>query len=655
MRKHLIVLFSLLTPLGIVGCSDDKNEPPVIEPEAVTLAVSTENVYGEELAVSWSEGDQLGVFAAETVNGTFLLSGQGGTAAGNFGGEITGTPQTYAVYYPYAATTVMEEKVLSVKVPEIQHYTAGKLTKGENPMVGVSASTTVKMKNLCGVLGVKVVAEKNVTVYSITFKAAEGQKVAGDAAVDISGGAEDPVLVMSGTAANSVKLNVSDEGFIIAKGNSAMFYIVLPPQTYTGVEISIHTGDNEDKVFQVEGGLTINRSAMTKGVEFVFEKDGEPKPEDGTDLNDPNRYNISGLTEVYSNCYLIGQSGAYFFNATVIGNGEDGIHPDGGFHTESVSISPLSAVLLWEEEEGTVTDVKLSEGGTYLLFNAVKIPGNAVIAVYDGANGSGNILWSWHIWLSETPRDHQYKDSDGNNTYLVMDRNLGAKYAPATDVQADIEAMTTAQRFASYGLYYQWGRKDPFWGGATVTGMKEKTVFGQVTAFNTIAYDGTQDNVNNNLLYAVQHPATYILWNKTNLVWTVNPVPNLWGNPTGYDNYPKGKKTIYDPCPVGYMVSPADLWLASKFDEAYIGKFSKGRMFKYDGNNIAWYPGAGLRWEDDGGLGDVGIAGYYWSNSVFDAEGKGAAEYLFPLSSTGIFTLNKYASASGHNVRCVRE
>ena len=55
MRKHLIVLFSLLTPLGIVGCSDDKNEPPVIEPEAVTLAVSTENVYGEELAVSWSE------------------------------------------------------------------------------------------------------------------------------------------------------------------------------------------------------------------------------------------------------------------------------------------------------------------------------------------------------------------------------------------------------------------------------------------------------------------------------------------------------------------------------------------------------------------------------------------------------------------------
>lgn len=78
-------------------------------------------------------------------------------------------------------------------------------------------------------------------------------------------------------------------------------------------------------------------------------------------------------------------------------------------------------------------------------------------------------------------------------------------------------------------------------------------------------------------------------------------------------------------------------------------------MFKYDGSHIAWYPGAGLRWEDDGGLGDVGIAGYYWSNSAFDAEGKGAVEYLFFLSSTEIFNFNQYASASGHNVRCIRE
>ena len=645
MKKHLILLFSVLTVFGFTSCSDDEQEPPVVEPEVVTLSVGTENGYGEELPVTWNEGDQLGVFAAETLNGTFLLSGEGGKVASDFTGKIMGEPSTYRVYYPYSAAAVLEGSELSVKVPELQHYTAGKLTKGENPMIGVAASTTIQMKNLCGILGIKVVAERNISVYDITFKGAEGQKIAGEATVDMNYGEGDPTLLMSETATNVVRLTVSENGFAIAEGTSVMFYIVLPPQVYTNAEITIHTGEEENKTIAVEGDLTIKRSELTKGVEFVFEKEAEQKPTEGIDLNDPARYGMSGATGVYSNCYLINQPGTYFLNATVIGNGRNGLHPDGGFHTESVSIAPLSAALLWEEEEGTITDVKLSDGGTYLMFTAVKIPGNVVLAVYDGENGSGTVLWSWHIWLSETPRDHQYKDTDGNNTYLVMDRNLGAQYAPVTDVQADIEAMTAAQRWAAYGLYYQWGRKDPFWGGLTATGMKEKTVFGQVTTFNTVAFDKTEDNANNNLLYAIQHPATYITYNKSILAWTFTPVKNLWGNPAGYDNYPKGQKTIYDPCPVGYMVAPADLWLAVGF----------GRMFKYDGSHIAWYPGAGLRWEDDGGLGDVGIAGYYWSNSAFDAEGKGAVEYLFFLSSTEIFNFNQYASASGHNVRCIRE
>lgn len=77
MKKHLILLFSVLMAFGFPSCSDDEQEPPVVEPEVVTLSVGTENGYGEELPVTWNEGDQLGVFAAETLNGTFLLSGGG--------------------------------------------------------------------------------------------------------------------------------------------------------------------------------------------------------------------------------------------------------------------------------------------------------------------------------------------------------------------------------------------------------------------------------------------------------------------------------------------------------------------------------------------------------------------------------------------------
>lgn len=90
MKKHLILLFSVLMAFGFPSCSDDEQEPPVVEPEVVTLSVGTENGYGEELPVTWNEGDQLGVFAAETLNGTFLLSGEGGKVTSDFTGKIMG-------------------------------------------------------------------------------------------------------------------------------------------------------------------------------------------------------------------------------------------------------------------------------------------------------------------------------------------------------------------------------------------------------------------------------------------------------------------------------------------------------------------------------------------------------------------------------------
>lgn len=639
--------------LGFTGCKDD-DTPSLPKPERVTLSVTAENTYGEELAVVWNEGDRIGIFAAATLNGVFSLTGQAGTAAGEFEGEIAGPPETYYAYYPYDAAATLKDAAFSLTIPDVQTYVPGKLMP-RIPMVGTSSSAKIQMQNVCGVLAVKVVAERAVEVESVTFRTSGGQKAAGEARVGFRSGISLSV-VMSDTGSDAVTLNVPNGGLPIAAGDNALLYIALPPQTYDGAEICVATESGAQETLTLDHPLTVGCSELTEPVEVVFKKQAESKPQTGTDLNDPARYGISpGDPEVYANCYLVHEAGAYFLDATVIGNGPGGLHSDGGFHTQSVRIAPRSAALLWEEVEGTVTDVKLSDGGTYLTFNAARIPGNAVLAVYDGERGTGDILWSWHIWLSEKPRDHQYKDANGAGTYLVMDRNLGAAFAPATDVQADIEAMTDAQRYASYGLYYQWGRKDPFWGCASVSGMKDKVVFGQVTTITKIGYAATGDDADNNLLYAVRHPVDYILMNKSTLHWTGTPVKNLWGNPSGYENGGKGLKTIYDPCPVGYMVSPCDLWSASGFESAYVGKFKRGRMFSYDGENVAWYPGGGLRWEDDGALGDVGIAGYYWSNSVFDAAAKGACEYLFFMSSTEIFTTNAYASASGHNVRCVRE
>lgn len=71
--------------------------------------------------------------------------------------------------------------------------------------------------------------------------------------------------------------------------------------------------------------------------------------------------------------------------------------------------------------------------------------GNTVLAAFDA---KGEVIWSWHLWMTDQPELFAY-DEGGE----LMDRNLGATSALEADGAA------------SFGLLYQWGRKDPFYGG----------------------------------------------------------------------------------------------------------------------------------------------------------------------------------------------
>lgn len=77
------------------------------------------------------------------------------------------------------------------------------------------------------------------------------------------------------------------------------------------------------------------------------------------------------------------------------------------------------------------------------------LKGNAAIAAKDA---EGTILWSWHIWLTDKPKDQAYNNGAGT----MMDRNLGATSATPGDAGA-------------LGLLYQWGRKDPFPGSSSIS------------------------------------------------------------------------------------------------------------------------------------------------------------------------------------------
>lgn len=295
----------------------------------------------------------------------------------------------------------------------------------------------------------------------------------------------------------------------------------------------------------------------------------------------------------YSNCYVIHPNisdervDGFCFNATVIGNGDDGILS--GFDRTTANITPLSAGLIWESEYGLIQQVELLFGYVRFRVPDYKVTsGNAVIGVFDG---DGNVLWSWHIWIVDTIIS-TVTYTVGSEEVEIMDRNLGSLYSGVPD--SDENALK------SYGLYYQWGRKDPSMGPPSFNYMPMSTAtseyfdgFGdsQLSAgVVNIPQPRIEDGIDNPmyLILPTEWPAEY------QYDWLYDQVNHLWGG--GTNNI----KTIYDPCPEGYVV-PGDeinLILSNAIIDAYSSKYG---LTAYDESSVAvYFPYSGYKGVDRG-------------------------------------------------------
>ena len=150
------------------------------------------------------------------------------------------------------------------------------------------------------------------------------------------------------------------------------------------------------------------------------------------------------LSDKPANCYLINKKETnYLINAMYKGD-----------VTEQV---PSSVDVIWQSQSNLIQYLELKDGKASFYVAADsddgdKIKeGNAVIGAYDAG---GTLIWSWHVWAADYDPDAEGGAVDFNG-YSMMTRNLGALAADNSSVENIL---------ASYGLYYQWGRKDPFIG-----------------------------------------------------------------------------------------------------------------------------------------------------------------------------------------------
>lgn len=330
-----------------------------------------------------------------------------------------------------------------------------------------------------------------------------------------------------------------------------------------------------------------------------------------------------------ANCYVISKAGDYKFLA-VKGNGTEPVGAESSIDPIGM---PAKAVVLWESFGTTVApavgelikaDVEYRDG--YVFFSTADTyqEGNAVIAVTDS---EGNILWSWHIWLTDEPQAQVYNNDAG----IMMDRNLGSTSAVPGEVGA-------------IGLLYQWGRKDPFLGSSAVECNKMKIAESTITWPDAVL----KSEVTGTISYVTANPTTFVGADEYAGDWLYSSFDSaLWTTS-------ETTKSVYDPCPAGWRVPDGKIWSKAGFLTQYTNDAANyGISFNITSPSTTWYPKAGCRHASDGDLMNLGNAGSYWSASPED----GKFIYLSVIHISNY--MNPFLSINGrafaNSVRCVQE
>lgn len=305
-----------------------------------------------------------------------------------------------------------------------------------------------------------------------------------------------------------------------------------------------------------------------------------------------NPYDLSTeggtINQTTANCYVVNAAGTYklplvYGNAIKNGAKNEKAYNGTGFtdHNGLSISSPYingakDATLVWSDGFYMFKDIKLSDDKRYLIFTIdpdYMQQANGVLAVRDAYD---NIMWSWHIWvtehkvLDETYTVHGYGSDntrynlmqcnlgwvDGKSVYYNQ-RNLTFKFVQAgSDETVELNVTQEGAKFDYKDVgstYYQWGRKDPLvalknWDLIGANEYRPHQVGKEDYSYRTEAKRVSIGE-------SIQHPNVYYVRSGTGN-WNSNPVEALWNNQSngGTIEDVSSTKTIYDPSPRGFQV-----------------------------------------------------------------------------------------------------
>jgi hypothetical protein len=284
----------------------------------------------------------------------------------------------------------------------------------------------------------------------------------------------------------------------------------------------------------------------------------------------------------------------------------------GGNFFSSISSDPsaFDARIIWQEAGTGQSNVTVKIDGSGAIKDralsvtvqaGMKRSGNAVVAII--RKGSGlpfvggidvdEVLWSWHVWyMDDDNMNNNYMDKDYHNPNVssFMKRALG-RYD------------------GNQGMFYQWGRKDPFPKALTAVSPMD------VANLPVEKADNLSNAIKNPTVFYYIVPPTYPSWTGSSA-----PASDLW-------KATQTTKTYNDPCPVGWRVPDDDL-ISIYWTAETVNNFSRGHLSE-----------------------ETGV----WQSDPNDSFWTLTPGKVFIPSGSGAPTVGSSDSSAGRPVRCVKD
>ncbi len=355
----------------------------------------------------------------------------------------------------------------------------------------------------------------------------------------------------------------------------------------------------------------------------------------------------------------------------------------------------------------------------YVKLNSLPNPANngSALIVLKATEDQGttikanDILWSWHLWFTDYAPDYDGEGHDINSASItgtgcvtevksgathryngaafgtsgsypngqgMMDRNLGATYSvvsTTTSISDMIKdhidngsAVSDGNFNALRGMYYQFGRKDPFphtnGGNVDINTIKVKDGEGNDFTFkNEYAKGSTPSQLNkttSDLKYAVNHPDTFV------------SDDYVWHNPQFSYDWP----AVFDPSPAGWSVSKgggeaSNVWwdFSDASNQYNTNIVSKAATFSTSSSDLAgwaaylvtgtkgessakwaYYPAGSWIESTEGYFHDVSMRGNCWS-STLQSNSNG---YYMLFNASTFSKMSLMGRAGACPVRCVK-